>query len=377
MGQRKYYPELDRLRGIAILMVLLYHSIIIYPVNLTEQEFWGKLHTFLWTVEMPLFFLVSGVCFSYEGRYLSYIRKKSVRLLAPHFFFGLLDLLPRVIPNSLVNESYSAGQAWIEFLLYSSNEWFLWTLFLIFLVAPLLQKGLSQGLWGKIITITAVCGAYLIQNIVTPIFSLKNAANFMIYFVIGMLLQGYMREDALFAKKERKSEKVKQGVGKIWYKVMLLIAGILLFWSLSWQGWHGHAYAWVEVFGEKVMPLRDLLVVTICPGLTGVKMLWLAVTLLTVLVWSLNLYWFALGVGKSRAGAFFALCGRYSLPMYLLDGYALVVSRTLLVIVLGVRQPWVIVAGNFLLDIGIVLGISKYVLKRFRITCLLSGISIK
>ena len=136
---------------------------------------------------MPLFFLVSGVCFSYEGRYLFYLRKKSVRLLVPHFFFGLLDLVPRVIPNSLVNESYSAGQAWIELLLYSSNEWFLWTLFLIFLVAPLLQKGLSQGLWGKIITITAVCGAYLIQNIVTPIFSLKNVANFMIYVVIGML----------------------------------------------------------------------------------------------------------------------------------------------------------------------------------------------
>ena len=58
--------------------------------------------------------------------------------------------------------------------------------------------------------------------------------------------------------------------------------------------------------------------------------------------------------------------------MYLLDAYALVLTRTLLVSVLEIRSPVVIICGNFILDTGIVLALSCYLLpktKLFRVCC--------
>ena len=62
---KPYYKEIDILRGLAILMVLCYHSILVYPINLHEIAWCRELHSYLWVVEMPLFFLVSGFCFQY------------------------------------------------------------------------------------------------------------------------------------------------------------------------------------------------------------------------------------------------------------------------------------------------------------------------
>ena len=52
MADRKRLPEVDILRGMAILMVLLYHSIIVFPVNLHEIQWCSALHTFLWVVQI-------------------------------------------------------------------------------------------------------------------------------------------------------------------------------------------------------------------------------------------------------------------------------------------------------------------------------------
>ena len=109
MADRKRLPEVDILRGMAILMVLLYHSIIVFPVNLHEIQWCSALHTFLWVVQMPLFFLVSGFCYSGQkaaslAGYGGYFRKKCSRILVPHIVFSLLDVLTRIIPNPLVNE---------------------------------------------------------------------------------------------------------------------------------------------------------------------------------------------------------------------------------------------------------------------------------
>lgn len=373
MKQKKYYPEVNRLRGIAILMVILYHSIIVYPINLNEVVFWGRLHSFLWTVEMPLFFLISGFCFSYEEDYKSYICKKSSKLLIPHFVFGILDLLPRMFSNPLVNETYSIKQAWIELLLYSSNEWFLWTLFLMFLLAPLLQKGLKRGKISTIFITIIISIAYLVQNIVTPLLSLKNVAGFFIYFWIGMLLRKHEKKSNCINSRSMHLNNNSKKVLVICAKVLLVPVGILMFWGLSWQGWHGHAYAWVELFGEKISPIRDLMVITILPGLTGVKMLWLIVTLITTLIWCVLFYWIALKMKSGWVSIFLEYCGKYSLPMYLLDGYALVASRTLLVTILGIEQAWLIVSGNFVIDTGLVMCIIC-VFRQFKITRYISGI---
>ncbi len=361
--KNKHYPEMDRLRGIAILMVLLYHSILVYPVNLTEQEFWGKLHTFLWTVEMPLFFLVSGFCFKYEGNYLEYLKKKALRILVPHVMFGVLDLLVRLVPTTIVREQFELGQALKKFFLYGGNDWFLRTLFMVFLIAPVLWKVMQNVKWGSAAVLIIALVPYLLQNKITYVFCLRNTVQFLIFFVMGMVLRKY-RE-----KKETIIIKVA------WWKLMVaVVAGGAMFMLGFWKGWLFDEEAWRAAFGGSIWPLRQVLMNFVVPGVTWLKIIYLLVNLATPLLLCYVVYGLACRLKNGKVSGFLELCSNYSLQMYLLDGYALVVTRTLLVSVLGITNAWVIVIGNFLMDTAIVLLISHYILKRWAVFRILSGL---
>ena len=82
------------------------------------------------------------------------------------------------------------------------------------------------------------------------------------------------------------------------------------------------------------------------------------------------------GIARGIKG-FLTDCGIYSLQMYLLDAYALVVTRTLIVSVLGVRNPAVVILGNFIADTLIVLAVSKYILTKVKVFRILCGIPEK
>ena len=87
--------------------------------------------------------------------------------------------------------------------------------------------------------------------------------------------------------------------------------------------------------------------------------------------------------GKDSGGiahgikGFLTDCGTWSLQMYLLDAYALVVTRTLLVSVLGIQNPAVVILGNFIADTLIVLAVSKYILTKGKVFRILCGIPEK
>ena len=53
---KKGFKEIDILRGMAIVLVLLGHAIIVYPVNLHKILWCNVLFTWLSTVHMSLFF---------------------------------------------------------------------------------------------------------------------------------------------------------------------------------------------------------------------------------------------------------------------------------------------------------------------------------
>jgi fucose 4-O-acetylase-like acetyltransferase len=58
--------ENDVMRGIAIILVILGHAIIVYPINLYEMPWCNTLFTWLSSVHMPLFFLLAGFCYSFR-----------------------------------------------------------------------------------------------------------------------------------------------------------------------------------------------------------------------------------------------------------------------------------------------------------------------
>ena len=339
---KKYYPELDKLRGVAILMVLLYHSILVYPVDLTQNLWCKYLHSFLWMAEMPLFFLISGFCFQYRGQYGTYLMGKIQRILIPHLVFGAADTLIRVMPNPFVHRTVDWQGALKEFFLEGANDWFLLSLFTVFLIAPLGAK-LLQKKGGAAILFALALLLFLGYRYVPAVFSFRNSSTFFLYFVIGMILR----------KKKEHGLSARAG-----FMLPALVVGAVGFYMLMNQHWM--VYLGAKLFAN----------VTI--GYVLRLLLELAASLSICYV----LYCFVIWLqGHSHiTDHFFTVCGKYSLQMYLLDGYALVATRMLLIRVMRVEAPLLIILGNFAADTAIVLAVTYWILRRFKLTRVLCGL---
>lgn len=103
--------EIDIMRGIAIILVILGHAIIVYPINLHEIPWCNALFTWLSSVHMPLFFLLAGFCYSFRRvsdknwgvSYGSYLFKKVKRIAIPYIVFCVLEMAVRVMFSQSVN----------------------------------------------------------------------------------------------------------------------------------------------------------------------------------------------------------------------------------------------------------------------------------
>ena len=371
MADRKRLPEMDILRGMAILMVFLYHSIIVFPVNLHEIQWGSALHTFLWVVQMPLFFLVSGFCYSglYGAGYGTYLGKKCSRILVPHIVFSLLDILPRIIPNPLVNEQMEWGGALKDFVVYGGSDWFLWTLFVIAALFPLLLWVLERGRWGRTAVFLFAVLMFVLKEQMPDEFLLNMVSQYLLYYTAGWLLRQWRETRAAQAEAGAGQVQAEIGAGNPKMgmtrrnSVLCAVAlpGMILFFAgfLRWDHNRYLELACVICSSLFFGGLSCLLAGKETGGTSCTP------------------------IGKGAGGVvrgfkgFLTDCGTWSLQMYLLDAYALVATRTLLVSVLGIRNPAVVILGNFIADTLIVLAVSKYILTKVKVFRVLCGIPEK
>lgn len=392
MADRKRLPEMDILRGMAILMVLLYHSIIVFPVNLHEIQWCSSLHTFLWVVQMPLFFLVSGFCYSglYGAGYGTYLGKKCSRILVPHIVFSLLDILPRIIPNPLVNEQMEWREALKDFAVYGGSDWFLWTLFVIAALFPLLLWALDRGRWGRMAVLFFAVLMFVLKEQMPDEFLLNMVSQYLLYYTAGWLLRQWRETRTAQAEAGSGQAQAEAGSGQAQAETgagnpkmgmtrrnsvlcAAALPGIVLFFAgfLRWEhnrylelacvicsslffGGISCLLAAKETGGTSCTPAGKETGGTSCTPAGK-------------------------GTGAVVRGfkGFLTDCGTWSLQMYLLDAYALVVTRTLLVSVLGIQNPAVVILGNFIADTLIVLAVSKYILTKVKVFRILCGIPEK
>lgn len=323
---RKHYNEIDRLRGIAIAMVILYHGIIVYPINLHEIVWCKILHDFLWYIEMPIFFVVSGFCFAYKGDYGGYLRKKCKRVLIPHLVFGLIEILPRIIPNPLVNKQSDVTSAMRDLVLYGGSDWFLRVLFVILALFPFIDWCYKKSKLGKIGMLFMVFFLYAVSDAVTNKMQFRMVCVYLCFFMVGYLIQKLDYENI-----------VKPLFSNVYCMVISFLM-MLLFFLLEYKIGENQWYSFVG-------------------ALAGTSFFY------GCCVWV-----------KGVVRKFLEICGMYSLQIYLLGGYALVLSRTVLVSLLGIKQPGIIIVLNFLMDMAITIVISKWVLQRWKVSRILSGL---
>ena len=82
MAQRLDY--LDIAKGIGILLVIIVHC---------QMGRIGCIHSIIYSFHMPLFFFLSGVCFSNKYTFWALAKKRFRQMILPTFWFSLISIL--------------------------------------------------------------------------------------------------------------------------------------------------------------------------------------------------------------------------------------------------------------------------------------------
>lgn len=307
-GEKMHFREIDALKGFAIFLVVLGHAIILHPVNLHDNAYCYAVIRFLSSVHMPLFFLISGFCFSYKNNYKDFMLKKVNRILIPYFAFNILDMLPRQLLPQLVNRSQSFSKSILDTFFYGGEYWFLYVLFIIFAIYPFIYKWQNESPKRKAFLMIVLILLSIPQHDI-DFFRLSQTVYYLLFFNAGVLIK---------------------------------TSGIKLF------DFEKTAMKWLTPF--------CLLFVWIIALFLGLE------TILPVTIAMLGIvccYYFTRFDIFNRI---FKRFGEYSLQLYLFNGYFLVISRTIICKFTDI--PVLIVGFNMLIDFGLSYLLIKYVCRR-------------
>ena len=264
---------------------------------------------------MPLFFMIAGFCWSCKD-YKTYLRKKFLRLAVPYVVFNLIDMLPRYLLSSLVRRPKPISESIVNMLLYGGEFWFIYALFIIFMMYPLLVKLMKYDRLRMSIAAFILLGLSL-HGVNIKLFLINAIAYYLFFFHLGVMAKVFTGGRLPCAKTP-----------------LLVIPVMFALWlSLLWKCEH-------------------LRVVTALAGIITCFMM----------------------TSFSVFNKIFARFGEYSLQLYLLNGIMLGISRTVICIVLHVYNPAVIITFNMLIDFLASYVLIKYILAKNKLIRFLMGI---
>lgn len=200
--------QISNVRAIAIILVVLGHSIIIYSTNwglyssINKVPILELLKRIVDIVQMPIFFSISGYLFFYTHRknntIVSLIKNKGMRLLIPYIVVGLMYMVPI---RYLVRYSGYNGKKILDIILnfLTANDvghlWFLPALFIIFTICELFLRGIEKiGMHkGSSIMLFFIAGVFYMEGyrIGFGYGPLLSAFANMLWFAIGYMISEY------------------------------------------------------------------------------------------------------------------------------------------------------------------------------------------
>ena len=242
--------------------------------------------------------------------------------MIPYFAFNILDCIPRYLFPQLVNGSQSIGQSIKNIFLNGGEYWFLYVLFIMFLIFPLMHK-LIKG--KPVLQISALVIVLVLRFVPCPIgyFHIGTVIKNLFYFMIGYIIKENF-DHRIWNIKLNKA----------------LLGGIIATLSMVW------------LLLIKFLPENF----EITPAIIGIFVFYLCVQF-------------------SLPTRIFKGFGQYSLQLYLLNGFLLVISRTVIVSILNVTSPTIIIVFNMLVDFFLSYIIIKYICAKIKPAKFLMGIN--
>ena len=324
MIKNRYY-EFDLLKGIGIILVYLGHAFHLPNLYISGGIYY-YIQSTIYSFHMPLFFFVSGFFSNSLGRKIDYKRfykNKFERLFIPYLFINLLDYIPRKIFPNLVNSEFGGFR---DLLFYGTKiSWFVYTLFILFLIFPLLKEVILKRekyfIFGLFLLFINIKGYG--NNI--EIFSINKVISYGIFFYFGYKLREYYNSN--FINKIMNS------------KFFIVLLGII-FIGFSYKKFY------ISVIN------------TIFFGILGT-------IFVLIIIKKIN--------RNYKNFKIIEFIGKNSLTFYLIEGFIAVVYRTILIRIIPIDEKAILLGSFFFLKIITGYIIIKYIIVKSSILCFLLG----
>lgn len=331
-AKKKRIIEVDTMRGIGIFLMVFGHSFLIYPIDFFHQPGYYEFNRWIYTFHMELLFLVAGAVY-HCSNYSKYINKKIDRIVVPYLLFGFVSLLFHASSSSLVNQHNDLSRLLYQFLLSGGCYWFLYTIFMIFLIYPLLEKIFNEP-WKEIALIIALLAITDLHP--TTFLCIRKVALNLPFFIIGKYAI-------------RNIDELRPANG---LRAILTIVAMAVLWAITNHFiYQGHFIATLRL-------LRTMSMVMV--------------------VFIIAVYlkkWAETGrVFPQRLQSLLALCSQYSLQLYLFDAFLMVIIRTILCNLLHISHPIIILFFMTTVNIATTLLLCHYVLKKNKLIAWLTGL---
>ncbi len=195
MEKRINYIDISR--AFAILVIILGHSIV-------HSEHCKLIYKFLYSFNIVYFFVISGYVFSLKESFLSFMKKKFVKIMIPYFIWATLYLIPYILIGNQVEQNFSIlnkifkiiyGNGNMLALKQNTSLWFLPALFSMNLFFYPIIKIANKFKFNWLLLIPLFLLSYLsitfLNDIIILPWGLNTVLNIGIVFYLGYLFKKF------------------------------------------------------------------------------------------------------------------------------------------------------------------------------------------
>ena len=186
--------ELDKLKGVAIFLVVVGHIVARQPPE--GNEWYMRLKDTIYLFHMPLFMFISGLIVAYSRKpvttlsgYFTYIKQKFLRLMPAYLLFSLIVFLGKLTMGRVmhVDNGVDSWGSYFEVITnplgsYCAYLWYIYVLFLFCVFTPLAYVVTR----GRIEWLLPVCLAVHFVDLPNW-FALSSLGEYCFVFVLGCL----------------------------------------------------------------------------------------------------------------------------------------------------------------------------------------------
>ena len=196
MGEKKL-SAVSYAKAFAIILVILGHSLSQYQrLGGVFSAVTATLFRFIYAVHVPLFFAVAGfLCHSQHIGH--YYWKKVCRLLVPFVTFSLLKIFYSNVISSDFAHGDSLASQLADAFLYGRLYWFIYCMFVVYLISPVLwiHKSVAWILIPILIVVNALNERYHFwrNDDFTP-FQIGRVSMYLVYFASGYAVRNFIKD---------------------------------------------------------------------------------------------------------------------------------------------------------------------------------------